>query len=240
MLRSLRAVYHPGSVRQGPALQQLFRRHREILHLLRQGAGGNIQVKAHRQPVVMAGGKGEYPRVLPAQIQLHVAGGCVAHQIVPHRVLHPPLPAVVDGQHPALGDKAAIIALHVKIVEAEHHTGEYLVDGHCPVPRFIAELPDPAILAVRQQAGSLPLKHLLRVHIHHLFELATANFEPSIPYMRLLVFTNRTFFHRSDGEFSHLQRKHPRRMLPSTGGVHDVLTEIIASPSWGTSCAGSR
>ena len=125
----------------------------------------------------------------PAQIQLHVTGLRIGHPVIARQILHASLPAVVNGQQTAVGHIGGLIALHVEIVESQHHTGEHLIGRYRPVARFVAELPDGAAVALYQQCGALRRKHLRCVHpvlallrrrsaTDDLFQLVFANSRP--------------------------------------------------------------
>ena len=146
---------HPGAGPQLPAGDDGLRRHREVPDLLGQGTLHDVPVKGDGKAVVMVGGKDKGPGVLLAEVQLHIPRRRVGQAVIPRGVLHPPLPAVVDGQQPPVRHVAALKVLHVEVVEAQHHAGEDLVGGHGPLPGLVAKLPDRAAAALRQQHGAL-------------------------------------------------------------------------------------
>ena len=108
--------------------------------------------------MVVTGREEEGSGVDQPEVQLHVPRLGIGQTVAHGGIFHPPLPAVVDGQHSPPGDKAAFKAAHVKIVEAEHHAGEDLVDGHGPFAAAAVELPHRAAVALGQQKGPLICK----------------------------------------------------------------------------------
>lgn len=106
----------------------------------------------------VAGRKVERARVLLAQIELHTPRRRVGDQVVARGVIHVSLAAVVDGEHPPFGHKIALVALHVKVVEREHHAREDLVGRHRTVAGLVSKLPDRATVALRQQNSALMLQ----------------------------------------------------------------------------------
>lgn len=106
----------------------------------------------------VAGRKVERARVLLAQIELHTPRRRVGDQVVARGVIHAPLAAVVDGEHPPVGHKIALVALHVKVVEREHHARKDLIGGHRAVAGLVSKLPDRAAITLRQQNGALMLQ----------------------------------------------------------------------------------
>ena len=122
----------------------------------------------------VAGRKVERARVLLAQIELHIPRRRVGDQVVARGVIHAPLAAVVDleaawrvraplaaavdGEHPPVGHKIALVALHVKVVEREHHARKDLIGGHRAVAGLVSKLPDRAAVALRQQNSALMFK----------------------------------------------------------------------------------
>ena len=73
----------------------------------------------------------ERARVLLAQVELHIPCRRVGDQVVARGVIHALLAAVVDGEHPPVGHKIALVTLHVKGVEREHH---------CDVTRSVSKM----------------------------------------------------------------------------------------------------
>lgn len=106
----------------------------------------------------VAGRKVERARVLLAQIELHIPRRRVGDQVVARGVIHVSLATVVDGEHPPFGHKIALVALHVKVVEREHHAREDLVGRHRTVAGLVSKLPDRAAVALRQQNSALMLQ----------------------------------------------------------------------------------
>ena len=89
---------------------------------------------------------------------LHIPRRRVGDQVVARGVLHAPLAAVVDGEHPPVGHKIALVALHVKVVERGHHARKDLIGGHRAVAGLVSKLPDRAAVALRQQNSALMLQ----------------------------------------------------------------------------------
>ena len=155
MLHNVHSVDDPGIVAQLPAPDDVRGRHRKIPDLSGRGGAYRVQIKGHRQPVVMTGGEMKVSGVVPAKIQLHIPGACVGHGIGPGGVFHSPLPAVVYGKQRSAGHIGAFVVRYVKVVEAEHNAGKHIVNGHGPVAALVSELPNGAAVILRQQPCAL-------------------------------------------------------------------------------------
>ena len=151
-------MQHSGISPQLPALHDALRRGGKIANLLRQRFSHHVQIKRHRQPVIVAGRKDECARVCLPQIQLHIPRRRVSHPVVIRCVFHASLAAMVDGQQAAVRHIAALVMLHVEIIEAEHRARKDFVGGHRAVAGFVAKLPDRTAVALRQQRRALILK----------------------------------------------------------------------------------
>ena len=90
----------------------------------------------------MAGGEDKISCMVPPSVKLHVACRRIADHTVPCIIFHPALAAVVDGEDLPVRYKAAVIVLHMKIIEAEHYAGKYRIDSHGPFTGLIVKLPD--------------------------------------------------------------------------------------------------
>ena len=123
-----------------PALDNLLRRRGKVPDLARQRLFHNVSVERDRQPMGVAGRKVERARVLLAQIELHIPRRRVGDQVVARGVIHAPLAVVVDGEHPPVGHKIALVALHVKVVEREHHARKDLIGRHRAVAGLVSKL----------------------------------------------------------------------------------------------------
>lgn len=163
MLQPLRAVDHPRISAQRPAGNERLQRYGKVLKLKRKRPAGGVTVKGNGQSVVVVRRENKGAGVLHAQVQLHISSLGVGQPVICRHVFHPSLAAVVDGKDAAVRDIAALKAAHVEVVEAEHHAGKHLVDGHGAVSGLVAELPDGAAVALRQQYGSL----LFKLHRSH-------------------------------------------------------------------------
>ena len=93
--------------------------------------------------------------VLLSQIQLHVSGACVGHGIGSGGVFYTSLPAVIDGKKRPAGHIGAFVVRHMKIVEAEHDAGKYIIDGHRPVAAFVSKLPHGAAVVSGEKPSAL-------------------------------------------------------------------------------------
>ena len=102
--------------------------------------------------------------MLLSQIKLHIARRSVAHHAVPDIVFHSPFSAMVNGEDSLVWYIAAMIPLHMKVIEAQQHTRKYLVGSHSSVTGFIAELPDRTAVTLSKQNCPFIFKFLCMIH----------------------------------------------------------------------------
>ena len=149
-LQILYFVYHHGFDFTDGVMLHITQRRMEESVLQPQGFPDQIPVKGDGQPVVVVGWENKGSGMLKPQVLLHISCCGIRQHIAAGGILHPTLPAVIDGKQSAVRYIAAFKPFHMKIVEAEHHPRKYLVGGHGAVAGFVAELPDRAAIALRQ------------------------------------------------------------------------------------------
>ena len=100
----------------------------------------------------------------------------------------------------------------MKVVEAEYHAGEYLIGGHGAVAGLVAELPDRAAVALRQQYGPLLFKHraahlVLRSCVLKFCGYPPLTYNVSIAWMCAAVFTKSTESYQTGKNFEPGQKR---------------------------------
>ena len=117
--------------------------------------------------MVVGQGELKVARVGQPPVQLQVPGLHIGVGVPLHRVLQPPLPAVVDAQQVLPGAERRVVVAHMEVVVGKTDAGKHLVDGNGPLDALVAERINRAVVPLHDRVRHRGKSR----HIHPVFPL---------------------------------------------------------------------